>query len=208
MHDATEVVRDPVFGDEIEEVFPGGFRASEGLELFFCGGGGEFGGTTVDEDGLAGVCCDGHLGYEGGFLDVGKGVVDVVVVEADLADGDALKVGCEGGEFGEVFRCGAGGFLGVYACAGEDAGVFVRDVECAVHGFGAVADADGEDGMDAGCVGAGEDGFEVAGSLGEEVEMGVGVDEGHDCGLRILHDCFVRCFRCVKRYGLLTYALW
>ena len=49
----------------------------------------------------------------------------------------------------------------------------VRDVEGLVHGVGAFADADGEDGLDAGDAGSGEDGFEV---FGVEVEVGVGVD--------------------------------
>ena len=40
---------------------------------------------------------DLHLGDEGCLLDGGSGVVEVVVVEADLADGDATGVGGEGG---------------------------------------------------------------------------------------------------------------
>ncbi len=52
-------------------------------------------------------------------------------------------------------------------------GMLAGDVEGAVHGVGAFAYADGEDGVDAGGAGAGEDGFEV---FGVEVEVGVGVD--------------------------------
>ena len=63
----------------------------------FGGGRGELGGSAVDEDGLAGGGGDAELGEEGGLLDVGSGVFDVVVVEADLADGDAAGVGGEGG---------------------------------------------------------------------------------------------------------------
>ncbi len=76
------------------------------------------------------------------------------------------------------------GLLGVDAGAGVDAGVLVGDgfaIEGVVHGVGAFADADGEDGVDAGGVGAGEDCFAV---FGVEVEMGVGVDEGHRFGWR------------------------
>jgi hypothetical protein len=43
----------------------------------------------VDEDGLAGGGGDAELGDEGGLLDGDGGVFEVVVVEADLADGDA-----------------------------------------------------------------------------------------------------------------------
>ena len=51
----------------------------------------------MDEDGLAGGGGDAELGDEGGLLDVGSRVFDVVVVEADFADGDAAGVGGEGG---------------------------------------------------------------------------------------------------------------
>ncbi len=97
VHDAAERVWGPVFGDEGEEVFPGGFGVAVGLELLFGGGGGELGGAAVDEDGLAEGGGDLHLGDEGGLLDGGQGVVEVVVVEADLAYGDAAGVGGEGG---------------------------------------------------------------------------------------------------------------
>ena len=112
----------------------------------------------------------------------------MVVVEADLADGDAAGVSGEGGEFGECLGGGGGGLLRVDACAGEELrrGVcggfgcdFVGDFEGSVHGIGAVADAYGEDGVDASGGGAGEDGVEVAGRVGEGVEMCVGVDEVH-----------------------------
>ena len=60
-------------------------------------------------------------------------------------------------EFGEGFGGGAGGLLGVDAGAGVDVGRSGRggggDVEGLVHGVGAFADADGEDGVDAGGVG-------------------------------------------------------
>jgi hypothetical protein len=51
-----------------------------------------------------------------------------------------------------------------------------------VHLVGAVADADSEDGTDAGGVGAGEDSGEFV--RGVHVEMGVRVDEGHGLGTR------------------------
>ena len=78
------------------------------------------------------------------------------------------------------------GLLGVDAGGGVEVrcgvvgdGWIISDLEGAVHGFGAVADADGEDGRDAGGVGVGQDGGEGAGigGVGVEVEVGVGVDQ-------------------------------
>jgi hypothetical protein len=51
----------------------------------------------VDDDGLAGLRGDVHLSAEGQLLGSDVGVVGVVVVEADLADGDASWVGGEVG---------------------------------------------------------------------------------------------------------------
>ena len=66
------------------------------------------------------------------------------------------------------------------AGAGVDLREFRRvgrlcDFERAVHLVGAVADADGEDGVDPGGVGAGEDAGKVAG--GVHIEVGVRVDQ-------------------------------
>ena len=156
MHDAAEVVRGPVFGDEVEEVLPG----VGGAEFLFGLRGGELAGAAVDDDGLACGGGDFHLGDEGLLAGCrGCGVFDVVVVEADLADGDAAGVGGEGGEFFEGFGGGAGGLLGVDSGAGVEGGEGRGvggggDVEGLVHGVGAFADADGEDGVDTGVVGA------------------------------------------------------
>ena len=60
----------------------------------------------MDEDGLAGRGRDVELGDEGGLLGGDVGVFDVVVVEADFADGDAARIGGERREFGERFRGG------------------------------------------------------------------------------------------------------
>ncbi len=86
----------PMFGDEGQEVLPG----VGGAEFFLCGGGGEFRCAAVDEDGLASGCGDPELGDEGGVLDVRQRIVDVVVVEADFADGDAARVRREGRQLG------------------------------------------------------------------------------------------------------------
>jgi hypothetical protein len=76
------------------------------------------------------------------------------------------------------------GLLGVDAGAGVDAGQAggggaVGEVERLVHGVGAFADADGEDGLDAGGLGAAEDFVAVCWSLVVEVEMCVRVDQVH-----------------------------
>ena len=96
VHDAGERVGLPVLGEQAEEVFPGGVWI-RGAEFLFGGGRGELGGSAVDEDGLAGVGGDAELGEESGLLDVGSWVFDMVVVEADFADGEATRVGGEGG---------------------------------------------------------------------------------------------------------------
>ncbi len=127
----------------------------------------------MQEDGFAGGGGDPHLGAEGGLLGGDVGVVEVVVVEADLADGDAPWICGEFGQFGEGFGGGLVGLLRVDAGAGPDGGVLVGEGEGTVHGGGAVADADGEDLADAGGVGGGDDG----GGVVEEVEVSVGVDE-------------------------------
>ena len=89
-------VRLPVFGEEGEEVVPGGVWTC-GAEFLLGRRSRQLGCPAVDEDGLAGGSGDAELGEEGGVLDVGRGIFDVVVVEADLADGDAARVGGEGG---------------------------------------------------------------------------------------------------------------
>lgn len=186
VHDAGEAGGLPMLGDEGEEVFPGVGGAEAGLG----GWGGELGGPAVEDDGLSGGGGEFELADEGGFLDGGVRVLDVVIVEADLADGEAEGVGEEAGEFFEGRGGGVGGLVGVNAggredpgeagVAGEGAGV--GDLERPVHGVGAVADADGEDGGDAGGVRAAEDG--VAFCIVVEVEVGVGIDEhGLSCGV-------------------------
>ena len=179
MHDAREAGGGPVIGEEIEEVDPGVGGAKAG----FGGGGGEVGGAAVKDDGFAGGGGELQLGEEGTFLHVWVGVLDVVVVEADLADGDRERVGEETGEFFEGLGGGMGGLVGVDAGGGEQAGLAgvgeqgagARELEGTLHGVGPVADADGEDGGHAGGLRAGED----VGTLGVvvEVEMGVGVGE-------------------------------
>ena len=139
MHHAGDAVRVPVFGDEGEEVsFGVGWAV-----LFFGGGRGEFAGAAVDQDGFAGGRSDLHLGDEGGLLGWDAGIFKVVVVEADLAEGDALFLRDERCESGEIFGGGLMGFLWMDTGAGVDIRMRVRDTEGAVHGVGAVANADG-----------------------------------------------------------------
>ena len=97
MHDAGEGVRRPVGFQEREEVVPGGVGIAVVLEASLGLGGGQLGGAAVDDDGLAGGSRDFHLGDEGLVLDGDVGVFEVVVVEADFADGEAFGVFDEGG---------------------------------------------------------------------------------------------------------------
>ena len=139
-------------------------------------GAGELGGAAVEDDGLPGGGGELHLGDEGGVLAGGEGALEVVVVEADLAAGDDERVSEEVGDLGEGCVVGEVGVAGVDAGGGEDAGVGrvvsgvggAGDVAGAVHGGGAVADADAEDGLDAGCLCAGEDlrALRVVGAVG------------------------------------------
>ena len=169
MHDAGKAGGRPVFGDEAEQVGPGvGW-----LVLGFGGWDGQLAGAAVDRDGLACGGGDLELGDEGGVLRGDIGVVEVVVVEADFADGDAAWVGGKFFQFGEVFGGGLVGFLGVDAGGGVDLGVLVGEVEGYVHVVGAVTDADGEELVDAGRVGIGED----RGQVFVVVEMAVRIDK-------------------------------
>lgn len=89
VHDPRESSRIPVLGDEGEKVFPG----IGGAVLFFGLWGGELRSSAVDDDGLAGLGGDVHLGGEGELLGGDVGIFEVVVIEADFADGDAFGVG-------------------------------------------------------------------------------------------------------------------
>src|SRR5260370_1346777 len=112
----------------------------EKLEEVFGGLCGELSGrnaTQVGEEraGERGVGGGGnlHLRDEGGLLDGDLGIVEVVVVEADLADGEAAWVGCEFGKFGQSFGSSATRLLRMNAGGGEDLRMGVRKVECVVH---------------------------------------------------------------------------
>ena len=106
----------------------------------------------------------------------------VEVIEADLAASDDFGFGEELVEFGVCGFVGELGFVRMDSGGGEDlwrcGAVFVlaAEVEGLMHGVGAFADADGEDGADSGGPGAVEEGFAVFGVAGA-VEMGVGVYE-------------------------------
>ena len=88
----------------------------------------------------------------------------------------------------QLVEFGVGGFVGELGFVGMDSGggedfwgrgtvfVLAGEVEGLMHGVGAFADADGEDGVDSGGPGAVEQGFAVFGVAGA-VEMGVGVYE-------------------------------
>src|ERR1039458_8551606 len=172
-------------GDAAEFGEGGGGVGDEGglVALAAEGNGGEEGGVGLDQDAVGGskgggladglgggvgeVAGEGEVEAEreraAGFVDAprgaghdgGGGVFDVVVVEADFADGDRAGVGGESGELGEGLRSGGGCLLGMDSGAGVDGGEIGRtggfgDFECAVHLVGAVADADSEDGTEIG----------------------------------------------------------
>ena len=172
VHYSRDTVRRPVFGDQGEKVVLG----IGSSVLFFRGRVGEFAGAAVDQDGLACGCGNLHLRDESCLLGGDVGVLEVVVVEANLAKGDALFVADQYLEFCEVFWCGLLRFLWMDAGAGVDVWVGSGDIESAVHGGRTIAYADGQESVDAGGFGIGEDSCEVI-WFGVEVEMAVGVDE-------------------------------
>jgi len=139
----------------------------------------------VDDDGLADLGGDLHLSVEGLMLDGDIGVFEVVVVEADLPDGDAAGVGGEAAELGEGLGGSVVGLLGVDSGAGVDlrlmvAGDAVGQIEREVHLGWILTDADGENGLYARLPGAAEDLVAVGGVRGVKVEMCVRIDE-HRC---------------------------
>ena len=135
MHDAAEAGRRPVLGDEREQVLPCVGRA----ELFLGLRGGELAGAAVDHDGLAKLRRQCFIwAMKACLLDRNLGIVEVVVVEADLADRDAAWVGGEAGQLVQGFGGGAGGLLRMDAGAGVDrwqagAAGRVGDLERLVH---------------------------------------------------------------------------
>jgi len=137
----------------------------------------------VDDDGLARGGGDVRLGGEGELLCGDVGVLDVVVVEANLADGDAEGVGGKGGDFLESVLGGLRGFRGMDSGGGEDAWCAgsaregLCKVEGLVHGGGALTDSDSEDCRDSGGLGTCQDFISVSGALCIEVEMCVRVYE-------------------------------
>ena len=153
--------RGPVGLEQGEEVVGGVGGAEAGLGLRSC----QLTGAAVQDDGLAGGGGDGHLGAEGGLLDVDVRVVEVVVVEADLADGDAERILRQQSQTSKGFGRCLMGFLGVNARACPEAeirsGMLAGDPDRAVHGCGAVADADAEDTGEAGSPRGGEDRVEI-----------------------------------------------
>ena len=130
----------PVLGDEAKQVFPG---ASAAAEFGFGGWGGELRRAAVDGDRLARRGSNLHLRDEAACC-VGNRVFEVVVVEADLADGEAARVGGERRKFCEILGGGLVRFLRMDAGGGANLRVRPRQVERAVHRVRPVADADGE----------------------------------------------------------------
>ncbi len=101
-----------------------------------------------------------------------------MVVEADLAEGDALGMGGERREFNPRIEGSFGCLVGVDADGGVDEGVGIGEADGGFEVRGAVAGADGEHGVDAGRAGAVDHGLAV-GVKGFRIEMAMGIDERH-----------------------------
>lgn len=146
----------------------------------------------MDGDGLVKFRGDPHLREEGRLLHVRVGVVEVVVVEANLTDGDAAWVRGELFEAGKGFGCGLVRLLRVDADRGEEAQggpcVLVGERKRAVHGGGPIADTDGQQRMDAGRLRFLQDGGEV----GIVVEVAVGVDQHNSLAYAVSHAVPIR----------------
>ena len=119
----------------------------------------------MDRDRLAGPGGNGHLREKGRLLDSRVRVLDVVVVEADLADGDGARIRRELFEPGDGVGRRLVSLLGVDAGRREElqagAAVRFRKRERAMHRRGPFPDPDGEQGGNAGLLGALKDLGEV-----------------------------------------------
>ncbi len=93
MQDAGKASRRPLLFKHGEQVV----RGVGWAETLFRGGDGKLAGAAVQDDRLARCCSDLHLRAESGFLRGDVGVVEMVVVQTDLTDGDDLLLRCEGG---------------------------------------------------------------------------------------------------------------
>ncbi len=178
VHDAGQAGGAEVLFDEVVGIGCGVCRTV----FLFRLGSGKLRGSTVDDDGLAEIGGDFHLLDEGMLLDGDLWVIEVIVVQANLADGDAEGLPGEAGELGQGLRVSVMGLLWVDSGAGEELRQMVTghafgEVEREMHLEGVFADADGEDGADAGVPSAAENLVAVGRVRGVEVEMCVGVDE-------------------------------
>ena len=98
--------------------------------LRFGFGRGEFARAAVDQDRLAHGDSNLHLRNECGLLGSDVRIVEMVVVETNLADGDALGLGHKLREFREGVGSGLVGLLRMDARAGVDVRVREGDVAC------------------------------------------------------------------------------
>src|SRR6266851_7241096 len=180
VHDAAEAGRRPMFANHCQQVLP---RVS--LAEFFLGlRSGKLTGTTVDQDRFAKFGGQAHLGNKSLLLNPDLRVVEMVVVQADLANRDASLVERKAGQPVQGFAGGTGGLLGMNANARVDdrqprATGCVGYLERLVHGRGAFADADCEDRLDTGSIGAAQNLVALSRSLGIKVEVGVGIGQRH-----------------------------
>ena len=161
VHDAAEAGCGPLLVEDAEKIIPGI--------------GAVLAGAAVDEDGELDGGGQRELPAEDLLLHVARGMV-VVVVEADFADGDDARMLGEALHAVEVGGGEQARLVGVDADGSVNPGVALGEWDGAGEVVGAIAIADGEEGADAGVVGALDGGVAIGGELGA-VEMGVGVEE-------------------------------
>src|SRR5215469_18830924 len=105
-----------MFRDQRQQVFPGIGRT----KLLLGRRDGEFIRSAMDGDGLARSSRDLHLRDEGGLLDGNLRILEMVIVQADLADREASWVGCKIRQFSQRFGSGTLRLLRMDACGSED----------------------------------------------------------------------------------------
>ena len=164
VHDAAEAGCGPLLVEDGEKIVPGV--------------GAVLAGAAVDEDGKLDRGSQCELLAEDLLLRVAWGMV-VVVVEADFADGDDARMLGKALHAVEVCVDEQARLVGVDADGSVNPGVALGERDGAGDVVRAVAIADGEEGADAGIVGALDGGVAIGGELGA-VEMGVGVEEHGD----------------------------
>ena len=98
-----------------------------------------------------------------------------MIIQAGFADGDDFGMPGEFAQRGAQIIGGFGGFGGMPANDGKDAGKFFRERHRATAAL--EARADGNDSCNTGCLGAGDDVVQIRGVIGI-IQVRVRVEEG------------------------------